>query len=148
VMSSSRSRCRLPRMVSGPAPTSRIDTGVPAANRPSWSAKLDYVPAPGLDLYGWGSFAIGALNGDRRLDLAVPVVFSRNGYSSLSLLINTPGLCNVQNVLGMRLLAAKRTLARINCRVGKVRYAVLQEGQEGSRDLAEAFVRRHAAEGH
>lgn len=95
-----------------------------------------------------GSFAIGALNGDRRLDLAVPVVFSRNGYSSLSLLINTPGLCNVQNVLGMRLLAAKRTLARINCRVGKVRYAVLQEGQEGSRDLAEAFVRRHAAEGH
>jgi beta-lactam-binding protein with PASTA domain len=57
------------------------------------------------------------------LDLAVPVVNVRNGDSSLSLLINTPGLCNVQNVSGMRLLAAKRTLARINCRVGRVRYA-------------------------
>lgn len=93
--------------------------------------KLDYVPAPGLDGYGWGSFAIGDLNGDRRLDLAVPVVFSRNGYSSLSLLINTPGLCNVQNVLGMRPLAAKRTLAQINCRVGKVRYAFSKRVKKG-----------------
>jgi hypothetical protein len=86
--------------------------------------KLDYLPARGLYLYGGGSsFAIGDLNGDRRLDLAVPVVNVRNGDSSLSLLINTPGLCNVQNVSGMRLLEAKRTLVRINCRVGRVRYA-------------------------
>jgi hypothetical protein len=83
--------------------------------------KLDYVP--GLELYGWGSIAIGDVNGDRRLDLAVPMIDSRNGSSSLSLLINTPGLCNVQNVVGMTLPAAKRTLARINCRVGKVSHA-------------------------
>lgn len=47
------------------------------------------------------------------------------------MLINAPGLCNVQNVLGMRLLAAKRTLARINCRVGKVRYAFSKRAKKG-----------------
>ena len=87
----------------------------------SFRTKLDYVP--GLELYGWGSIAIGDLNGDRRPDLAVPMIYSRNGSSSLSLLINTPGLCNVQYVVGMTLPTAKRVLARINCRLGKVSYA-------------------------
>jgi FG-GAP-like repeat/PASTA domain len=81
--------------------------------------KLDYVP--GLELYG--SITIGDVNGDRRLDLATPIIDSRNGSSALSLLINTPGLCNVQNVVGMTLPAAKRTLGRISCRVGKVSHA-------------------------
>jgi hypothetical protein len=83
----------------------------------SFRPKLDYVPGP--ELYG-GSIAIGDLNGDRRLDLAVPIIYSRNGATDLSLLINTPGLCNVQRVRGMTLSAAKDTLARINCRLGKV----------------------------
>jgi hypothetical protein len=81
--------------------------------------KLDYVP--GLELYG--SITIGDVNGDQRPDLATPIIDSRNGSSALSLLINTPGLCNVEYVFGMTLPAAKRALARINCRVGKVRYA-------------------------
>ncbi len=39
------------------------------------------------------------------------------------MLLNTPGLCTVQNVKGKTLLAAKRTIARANCRVGKIRRA-------------------------
>src|SRR5207249_3080822 len=73
----------------------------------------------------------GDLNGDRRLDLAVPMINSRNNSSSLSLLMNTPGLCNVQNVVGLTLPAAKRTLARINCRVGKVGHAYSKRVKRG-----------------
>ena len=58
--------------------------------------------------------AIADLNGDRRPDLV-------NAYGdSLFVLINKPGVCNVQRVTGMVLAAAKRELARVNCRVGKV----------------------------
>ena len=39
------------------------------------------------------------------------------------MLLNTPGLCTVQNVNGKTLPAAKRTIARANCRVGKIRRA-------------------------
>jgi FG-GAP-like repeat/PASTA domain/FG-GAP repeat len=95
----------------------------------SLGTKLDYVP--GLELYGWGSTAIGDLNGDRRLDLAVPMINSRNNSSFLSLLINTPGLCNVQNVVGMTFVAAGRALARINCRVGKVSRAYSNRAKRG-----------------
>jgi hypothetical protein len=94
----------------------------------SFRPKLDYVPGP--ELYG-GSIAIGDLNGDRRLDLAVPIIYSRNGATDLSLLINTPGLCNVQSVRGMTLSAAKDTLARINCRVGKVSRAYSRSIKRG-----------------
>jgi hypothetical protein len=63
--------------------------------------------------------AIGDLNGDDRLDVA-----TANGDAmSVSTLINTPGLCTVQRVTGIVLPAAKRTLARANCRVGRVRRA-------------------------
>jgi FG-GAP-like repeat/PASTA domain len=85
----------------------------------SLRTKLDYVP----EFECCGPMTLGDVNGDRRPDLAVPVGYSRNGSTYLSLLINTPGLCNVQNVVGMTLSAAKRTLARISCRVGKVRHA-------------------------
>jgi hypothetical protein len=94
----------------------------------SFRPKLDYVPGP--ELYA-GSIAIGDLNGDRRLDLAVPIVYSRNGATDLSLLINSPGRCNVQNVLGMTLPAAKHTLSRINCRVGKVGHAYSKSIKRG-----------------
>ena len=39
------------------------------------------------------------------------------------MLLNTPGLCTVQNVRGKALPAAKQTIARANCRVGKIRRA-------------------------
>jgi FG-GAP-like repeat/PASTA domain len=89
--------------------------------------KLDY--APGLELYG--SITIGYLNGDSRPDLAVPIIDSRNGSSDLSLLYNTPGLCNVENAVGLTVPGAKRTIARINCRVGKVRYAFSKTVKRG-----------------
>jgi FG-GAP-like repeat/PASTA domain len=110
---------------SGPATVSVLLNRGDGSFRP----KLDY--APSLELYGWGSIAIGDLNGDRRLDLAVPIIYSRNGATDLSLLINTPGLCNVQSVRGMTLSAAKDTLARINCRVGKVSRAYSRSIKRG-----------------
>jgi hypothetical protein len=93
----------------------------------SLRTKLDYVPE-------WeccGPMTLGDVNGDRRPDLAVPVNYSRNGSTYLSLLINTPGLCNVENVVGMTLPAAKRTLARISCRVGKVSHAYSKGMKKG-----------------
>jgi hypothetical protein len=91
--------------------------------------KLDYVPGPDAD--DLGPIAIGDLNGDRRRDLAALVGYSRNGSTALSLLINRPGLCNVQNVLGLTLAAAKRTLAQIYCRVGKVRHSYSKRVKRG-----------------
>ena len=75
--------------------------------------------------YGGGRLlAVGDLNGDRRPDL----VSSGEDYidgGSVSVRLNTPGLCNVQSVNGEyfrtpTLAAAKRILARGLCRVGKV----------------------------
>jgi hypothetical protein len=61
--------------------------------------------------------AIDDLNGDRRRDLMVM------RYSTVSVLLNRPRLCNVQDLRRQRLMAAKQTLARVNCRVGKVSFA-------------------------
>jgi hypothetical protein len=94
--------------------------------------RLDYAirdPAP------W-AMAIGDLNGDGNPDLATAHLQA----FSVSVLLNRPGLCTVQNVAYLRvqegihdpnvtivggktLPAAKRTLALANCRVGKVGHA-------------------------
>jgi hypothetical protein len=84
----------------------------------SFEPKLDYIPA--LELWG-GTVAVGDLNGDKRPELVVPVGNSRNGWTYLSVFVNKLGTCNVQLVGGMTLAAAKRQLARVNCRVGNVR---------------------------
>jgi hypothetical protein len=77
---------------------------------------------PGVDLGGGDSIAVGDLNGDGRLDLAAAGMWS-DGPAYLSVLINTPGLCNVQQAEDKSLAAAKLALARGHCRVGKVRRA-------------------------
>jgi hypothetical protein len=64
-----------------------------------------------------GALAIDDLNGDRRRDLVVTT------SPTVSVLLNKPGLCNVQELRRQTLKAAKRTLARVNCRVGKVSLA-------------------------
>ena len=70
--------------------------------------------------YGTGAYpaliAIGDLNGDRRRDLLVM------NSSTVSVLLNKPGLCNVQELRRQTLKAVKQTLARVNCRVGKVSF--------------------------
>lgn len=68
-----------------------------------------------------GSLALADLNGDRRRDVVMLVHNSRNGDNWLAVLVNTPGVCNVQRLGGMTLLKARRTLARVNCRAGRVR---------------------------
>ena len=42
--------------------------------------------------------------------------------ATVSVLLNKPGLCNVQELRRQTLKAAKQTLARVNCRVGKVSF--------------------------
>jgi hypothetical protein len=70
--------------------------------------------------YGTGAYpasiAIGDLNGDRRPDLVVM------NSSTVSVLLNKPGLCDVQDLRRQTLKAAKQTLARVNCRVGKISF--------------------------
>jgi beta-lactam-binding protein with PASTA domain len=46
-------------------------------------------------------------------------------------LLNTPGLCTVQDVKRKTLPAAKRTIARANCRVGKIRRAYSKSIKRG-----------------
>jgi PASTA domain/FG-GAP-like repeat len=73
-------------------------------------AKLKYDSAGGE----WA--AIGDLNGDGEVDLAT----SNDLPNTVSVLINTPGLCNMQDVRRMTLPAATRMLSRVNCSVGEV----------------------------
>jgi hypothetical protein len=60
------------------------------------------------------------LNGDRRQDLVIWV--SEPAYGA-NVLLNRPGLCNVQDLRRQTLIVARQTLARVNCRVGKIAFA-------------------------
>jgi hypothetical protein len=88
----------------------------------SFQANLDYAAGKTPD-----EVAIADLNGDRKLDLAT----ANEDANTVSVLLNTPGLCTVQHLWGKTLPVAKRTLARANCRVGKIRraYSRLKRGR-------------------
>jgi hypothetical protein len=85
-----------------------------------FQAKVQY---PGR--HTGGPLASADLNGDETPDLVT------TGSRSLRVLINTPGLCNVQGVVGMTPAAAKRELARVNCRAGKVSRAYSKRVKKG-----------------
>jgi len=93
----------------------------------SFQPELDYRTGRGPS-----SVAIGDLNGDGKLDLATANFDpDNNDASSVSVLINTPGLCAVQNAKGQTLPAAKRTIARANCRIGRIRRAYSKTVKRG-----------------
>ena len=73
------------------------------------------------------SVAIADLTGDGKRDL----VTANAGANSVSVLANTTGLCTVPTVTGMGLSAAKRALARANCRLVKVRSAYSKDARRG-----------------
>jgi hypothetical protein len=91
----------------------------------SFEPKRDYRTGP--PDAGPVSVALGDVNGDGRPDLAT----ANQRVASVSVLLNTPGLCNVQNVMRMTLAGAKSALARVNCRLGKVNTAYSKRVRRG-----------------
>ena len=87
------------------------------------------------------SVAIGDLNGDGKPDLATANCLA----DTVSVLINRPGLCTVQDVKGRHCRPRSGDRARqLPRRDDPPR--LLEERQEGPRDLAEAQARHGAAE--
>jgi FG-GAP-like repeat/PASTA domain/FG-GAP repeat len=95
-----------------------------------FQAKLDYTAGREVWDHELWSVAIGDLNGDRKQDLAA-AGYDEDGTGTVSVLLNRPGLCSVQNVHGMSLATAKRTIARANCRVGKIRRVYSKSANRG-----------------
>jgi FG-GAP-like repeat len=81
-------------------------------------------------LDGPTSLAVADLNGDRSRDVLTLSDATLGGGDRVSVLLNKPGLCNVQDVFQKNLLGARATLARGGCRLGRVRwgYSTVKRG--------------------
>jgi hypothetical protein len=71
-------------------------------------------------LDGPTSLAAVDLNGDRSGDVVTLSNATDGGGNRVSVLLNKPGLCNVQDVFQKNLLGARATIARGGCRLGRV----------------------------
>jgi hypothetical protein len=72
---------------------------------------------------GYGDVAVGDLNADGRPDIVAAAASGDDedtGIRELAVLMDNPGVCDVQNVSRQTLSAGKNQLMRANCRVGKV----------------------------
>jgi FG-GAP-like repeat/PASTA domain len=67
---------------------------------------------------GRNPFAVAV--GDMNRDGAFDVVTANGEGDDVSVLLNTPGLCTVQDVWRMTVPAARRTITRGNCRLGTI----------------------------
>jgi hypothetical protein len=85
---------------------------------------------PRVDLpagHGVDSVAIGDLKGDGRRDLAT----ANRAANTVSVLLSSSRSCTVPNVKGKTVPAARRTLTRTGCRVGKVERALSRRIRTG-----------------
>jgi FG-GAP-like repeat/FG-GAP repeat len=76
------------------------------------------------------SVAVGDLNRDGRQDL-VSTDYVSEDSNTVSVLMNRPGRCNVQPVLGLKSAAATEKLARGHCGVGKISFAYSKTVKRG-----------------
>jgi len=74
--------------------------------------------------------AIGDLNGDKRPDLVTADQVA-DASNTVTVLLNTPGRCNVQSVLKLKSAAAKAKLARGHCAVGTIGHAYSKDVRRG-----------------
>ncbi len=94
-------------------------------------ARWDYGPLDEDAGLGAEVVALGDLSGDGRFD----VVTAKWDY--VSVFVNRPGLCTVQDVELIKFAAARRKLARAHCRVGKIRHTYGVSMTRGTGVLAE-----------
>jgi hypothetical protein len=87
-----------------------------------FQAKSDYATGSGPI-----SVVTGDLNGDRKPELAT----ANGDANTVSVLANATGFCVVPNVRGKTLPAARRRMARADCRVGKIRRAYSRTVKRG-----------------
>jgi hypothetical protein len=88
--------------------------------RGRFGSKLDYDPGGGNETV---NVKLADLSGDGRLDLASTnyTDMHNDQPSDLAVSLYMPGLCNVQYVRGLTPARARQKLARVNCRVGRLR---------------------------
>ena len=82
-------------------------------------AGREYLSSRPSPLAQGASIGIADVSSDGRSD----IVTANEITNSVSVLLNRPGLCTVQDVRGLTLSVARLKLSRANCRAGSVRHA-------------------------